>query len=234
MSYDSPSLSVFLSRTPEPSGPFSQLSGQPHIKLIAEPLIRTTRIPFSHTPQTKWIFFSSKNAIRYFFEQSPQLARDVKYGVISSASEALLRSLGKSSDFVGVGTDLLQIAKDFAAILNNDSVLFPQAMDSLRTIQKQIAFSNTLYNIYTYKTIIRDDFDIPYTDVLIFTSPSNVEAYLRKYKIDTRQTTIAMGSSTRYKLAQYGVKKTLIPAVFNEKGLYDLLMDVAGTGIKKH
>src|SRR6218665_3402567 len=137
-------LSIFLSRTPQPSGPFAQLLSQPDVKLIAEPLIRTTRIPFSHTPQTQWIFFSSKNAIRYFFEQSPQLARGVKYGVISGASEAVLRSFGKSSDFVGQGTDLTKIAKDFAEILGSDSVLFPQAMDSLRTIQKQIAFTNTV------------------------------------------------------------------------------------------
>lgn len=228
MSSDFSFLSVFLSRRPEPLGPFDQLLKHPGVKLIAEPLIRTTKIPFSHTPQTKWIFFSSKNAIRYFFEQSPQLPEGVRYGVVSSASEAYLQSFGKSSDFVGHGTDLLKIAKDFADVLGNDSVLFPQAMDSLRTIQKQIAFTNTLYNLYTYKTIIRDDFDIPYTDVLIFTSPSNVEAYLRKYKIDLRQTVIAMGSSTKFKLAQHGIRRILTPVLLNEQGLYDLLIEVIG------
>lgn len=215
-------LSIFLSKTPVPSGPFSKMTGT-DIKLIAEPLIKTTRIPFSYTPQTKWIFFSSKNAIRYFFEQSPVLPDGIKFGVISTASEEYLNMLGKNCDFVGWGTDLVKIGKSFATVLRNDSVLFPQAMDSLRTIQKQIAFTNTLYNLYTYKTIIRTDFNIPYTNILIFTSPSNVEAYMRKYSIDFRQTIIAMGATTKYKLTQSGVKNVLTPLAFNEQGLYDAL-----------
>lgn len=217
-------LTVFLSKTPDPSGPFEEMAkANSDMRLVAEPLIKTTRIPFSYTPQTKWIFFSSKNAIRYFFEQASPVPESVKIGVISAASEEYLKTLGKHCDFVGQGTDLVKIGKDFAVVLQNDSVLFPQAIDSLRTIQKQIAFTNTLYNLYTYKTIIRSDIDIPYADVLIFTSPSNVEAYLRKYKIDIRQIVIAMGATTKFRLSQSGTKDVLTPATFNEQGLFDTL-----------
>ena len=186
-------------------------------------MINIVRIPFSHTPQTDWIFFTSKNSINYFFEQQPLPAPGVKYGVISKSSANALITYGKQASFIGEGVDLNKIAKDFRQVLNNDSVLFPQAMDSLQTIQKHLAFTNTTYNLYTYKTILKTDFSLPYTDILIFTSPSNVKAYFSKYKIDGRQLVIAMGTSTKYKLSDYGIKDVLIPQEFSEKGLFDLI-----------
>ena len=97
-------------------------------------------------------------------------------------------------------------------------------MDSMQTIQKQLAFSNTTYNLYTYKTIIRTDINIPYTDLLIFTSPSNVTAYYNKYKHDSRQTIIAMGNSTKYRLSEFGIKQVLMPEEFSENGLYECVI----------
>ncbi len=195
------------------------------VRITDEPLIKFTQIPFSYTPQSKWIFFSSKNAIDYFFVQRPEIAEGTLYGVIGKQSAAHLSTFGKIADFIGEGVDVAQIAKHFREVLKDDSVLFPQAMDSMRSIQKYIAFSNTLFNLYTYKTAIRDDFEIPYTNIIIFTSPSNVNAYLAKYKIDERQQVIAMGSATRFRLSEYGIKNVSTPDFFGEEGLIQLLLD---------
>lgn len=195
------------------------------VRITDEPLIKFTQIPFSYTPQSKWIFFSSKNAIDYFFAQRPEIAEGTLYGVIGKQSAAHLSTFGKTADFIGEGVDVAQIAKHFREVLKDDSVLFPQAMDSMRSIQKYIAFSNTLFNLYTYKTAIRDDFEIPYTNIIIFTSPSNVNAYLAKYKIDERQQVIAMGSATRFRLSEYGIKNVSTPDFFGEEGLIQLLLD---------
>lgn len=194
------------------------------VTITDEPLITFTQIPFSYTPQTKWIFFSSKNAMDYFFVQRPEIAPGTLYGVISDLSARHLASFGKTADFVGKGVDVVQIAKDFRGVLKDDSVLFPQAMDSMRSIQKHIAFSNTLYNLYTYKTVIRKNINIPYTDIVIFTSPSNVDAYLSNYKIDERQRIVAMGSATRFRLSEYGIRNASTPECFGEEGLFKLLL----------
>lgn len=215
--------SIFISRKISEKSPFGKLLNNGDIQLIDEPLIKTIKVPFSHTPQTQWIFFSSKNAISYFFSQNPVLPDNVKFGVISKASAAFLERYGKSPHFTGEGVDLNFIAKSFRDVLQNDSVLFPQAMDSLQTIQKYLSFTNTTYNLYTYKTMIRSDFDIPYTDVLIFTSPSNVNAYYSKYRIDIRQLVIAMGSTTKYHLSGYGIKNVLTPDSFDEEGLFEVM-----------
>jgi uroporphyrinogen-III synthase len=215
--------SVFISRKLEAGGVFSVQAAERNISVIDMPLINIVKIPFSYTPQTNWIFFTSKNAIRYFFEQGPALPAYVKYGVISESSAGLLMKYGKRADFTGEGVDLRSIARAFRDVLGNDSVLFPQAMDSLQTIQKQLAFTNTTYNLYTYKTILKTDFELPYTDVLVFTSPSNVRAYFSKYKIDSRQTVVAMGASTTYLLSEFGVKNVLTPREFSEAGLWETI-----------
>ncbi len=217
--------SVFISRKLDETSVFKHYLESKSKYIIDEPLIKITQIPFSYTPQTQWIFFSSKNAIKHFFAQSPSISSNTKYGVISESSAVYLNTYGKQADFIGQGVDLGLIAKSFRDVLGNDSVLFPQAMDSLQSIQKYLAFSNTTYNLYTYKTILRQDIDIPYTDVLVFTSPSNVMAYLNKYSIDSRQLVIAMGQSTKFKLSENGIKDVLTPGSFNEEGLLNTLID---------
>jgi uroporphyrinogen-III synthase len=216
--------SVFISKKLSDNSVFRELENY-HVSITDEPLIKFTQIPFSYTPQCKWIFFSSKNAIAYFFAQRPELADDTLYGVIGRHSAEHLATFGKNADFIGEGVDIAQIAKHFREVLKDDSVLFPQAMDSMRSIQKYISFSNTLFNLYTYKTTLRDDFEIPYSNILIFTSPSNVNAYLAKYKIDGLQRVIAMGSATRFRLAEYGIKNVSTPDAFGEEGLLRLLLD---------
>jgi len=214
--------SIFITRavTPESTLP-KALAGK--FDLYGLPLIDVVKIPFSYTPQTNWIFFSSKNAIRFFFEQSPVVKPGTKFGVISDSSAQVLAECGINANFIGAGVDLTKIAKNFREVLANESVLFPQAMDSLQTIQKQLAFSNTTFNLYTYKTLLKTNFEVPYTDVVIFTSPSNVRAYFSKYKLDNRQVVIAMGTSTRFILSEYGSKKVILPNEFSEAGLAEVI-----------
>lgn len=217
--------SIFISRSLDSDSVFfKELSGN-KFTIIDLPLIDIVKIPFSYTPQVNWIFFTSKNSIKYFFEQNPTVSENVKYGIISQASEKTLRYFGKHSTFVGNGVDLAKIAKDFRQVLGNDSVLFPQAMDSLQTIQKYLAFTNTTHNLYTYKTILKTEFELPYTDIVVFTSPSNVKAYFSKYKLDPRQLVVAMGSSTKFKLAEYGAKDVLTPMEFNESSICELIKE---------
>lgn len=216
--------SIFISRKLVSDSPFLTLLKKDEFNIIDQSLIQISQIRFSYTPQTDWIFFTSKNSIDYFFAQNPNVTTRVKYGVISSASAKHLSNHKVAADFIGKGVNLVHIAREFRDVLQNDSVLFPQAIDSYQTIQKQLAFTNTCYNLYVYKTSIRIDIDVPYSDILIFTSPSNVIAYYNKYRPDPRQKVIAMGSTTRYKLNESKVSNVLIPNSFDEEGLVDVLV----------
>jgi hydroxymethylbilane synthase len=216
--------SIFISRKLASDSLFFSLLKNENCSIVDQSLIHITQIRYSYTPQTNWIFFTSKNAIDCFFAQNPTLPKGVKYGVISDASAGYLLKHGVTADFIGKGVSLLAIANDFRTALQNDSVLFPQAIDSYQTIQKQLAFTNSCYNLFVYKTNMKSDFDVPYSDILIFTSPSNVDAYFNKYKVDARQVIIAIGETTKHKLSSYKIKSILTPTSFDEKGLVDLLV----------
>ena len=194
-------------------------------EVLHESLIKISQIRFTHTPPTKWIFFSSGNAIKHFFAQQPEVNPDVKYGVMSSVSAEYLAEFNKKADFIGQGVDVTQIAKDFAEFIKDDTVLFPQAIDSLQTIQRQLSFTNICHNLFVYKTSLRVDFEIPPTALLVFTSPSNAQAYFEKYKLVKDQKVVAIGSTTHSKLKNYGVKNIGLPSSFDEAGLLAAIIE---------
>lgn len=192
--------------------------------VIHQSLIQISPIRFSYAQKTKWIFFSSKNSIEHFFAQEPLVEKGTKFGVMGKSSAEYLLDFGKKADFIGEGVDTNQIGKKFAEIIQNETVLFPQALGSLQTIQKHLSFGNISSNLFVYKTTLRTDFNIPHCEVLVFTSPSNVSAYFNKYKILPGQKVVAMGSSTLRQLNNHGVKKALMPASFDDKGLLQVIL----------
>ncbi|MCE3229363.1 MAG: hemC [Bacteroidetes bacterium] len=200
-------------------------------EVVHQSLIKISPIRFSYAPKSQWIFFSSKNAITHFFGQNPEIDPGTKFGVMGQSSAAYLEEFGKKADFIGTGTDTAKIAKDFAACIQNDTVLFPQAIDSLQTIQKHLAFNNISSNLYVYKTTLITDFDLPQTDMLVFTSPSNVRAWFAKYKSAEGQIIVAMGTSTLRELNNYGVKEAAMPESFDEEGLLEAILKQVETSL---
>jgi uroporphyrinogen-III synthase len=165
-----------------------------------------------------WIFFSSKNAVDYFFQLGPQLPKGVKFGVMGAGSEEMLRLKGYFADFTGSGGDTADVAEEFAKLANGGTILFPCAEDSLRAIQKGLSATTHIIDLPIYETVLEDNVEASGADVLVFTSPSNVEAYFVNNLLDPYQKVIAIGKSTGKKFDEMGVKYTL-PFAPDEVGL---------------
>lgn len=220
--------SIFVSRRLNTLNPVLITLNSLGYHLIHEALIKTSPIRFTHTPATQWIFFPGRDAIRYFFSQQPDVKPNVKFGVVSDVSAEYLGNFGHEASFIGKGVDVVQIGKDFAKSIKDDSVLIPQAIDSMQIIQKQLAFTNSCHNLFVYKTQFRDDFYEFPSDVLAFTSPSNVQAYFQKYKLAPNQKVIAVGSTTVLKLKEYKIKDIVLSPGFDESSLLNSLMELIG------
>lgn len=194
--------------------------------VIHEALIKTSPIRFTHTPATQWIFFPGRDAIRYFFSQQPDIKPRVKFGVVSEVSAEYLKNFGFTAAFVGKGVDVVQIGKDFAAFINDESVLIPQAINSLQVIQKQLAFTNSCHNLFVYKTQSREDLSALNSGIIAFTSPSNVQAYFEKFKLLPHQKVVAVGSTTALKLKEHSVKDVVMSAGFDENSLLETILEL--------
>lgn len=221
---------VFISRELTEHSYFSRALGKHEIEIDARSLIKTVatihKIDSYIFKHVDWIFFSSKNGIDYFFQLDPILPKHVKFGVVGRGSEDALRSLGKTVDFVGESSDTADVAEEFAAVANGTNVLFPLAKDSLRSIMKGLSPDTVISELIIYETILLDDVDKSFADVLVFTSPSNVEAYFNNNLLEPEQKIVAIGASTGKKLEDIGVTSYILPASPDEIGLAEAVFGI--------
>jgi hydroxymethylbilane synthase len=158
-----------------------------------------------------WVFFSSKNGVEYFLSLKPEFNKRTKFGVLGRGSEEMLRLFGIMPDYNGEdeGIDTQDIAEEFAKIANGKTVLFPGAKDSMRTVQSAMSDDTKIIDLPVYETVMEEHVPQSYSDVLIFTSPSNVEAYFVDNLLEPGQQVLCIGKSTGRKFDEMGVRYTL-------------------------
>ena len=206
---------VFITRDLPESSYFRKALKKHNIELEGRSLIRTFPTINKLDPyilrHVDWIFFSSKNAIEYFFKLSPETGKKTKFGVLGRASEEVLRRYGRVPDFNGEeeGIDTADIAIQFAHAANGSTVLFPGAKDSLRTVQQAMSATTKVIDLPVYETVVEERVEPTMAEVLIFTSPSNVEAYFKDHLLEPGQKVICIGRSTGRKFDEMGVKYSL-------------------------
>ena len=130
------SCSVFISREVNTDSYLRNVLEANGFMLEGRSLIETNSVSFNILPDTGWIFFSSKQAVKYFFSQNPVLGNQ-KFACVGKATSEALRRYDKRAEFIGASTDTKMIGKQFAAKAGSEKVLFPQAKGSLRSVQQQ-------------------------------------------------------------------------------------------------
>jgi hydroxymethylbilane synthase len=209
---------VFISREVSGDSFFRNVLEANKFELHATALIETRAIPFSKVEETGWIFFSSKQAVKFFFRQHPDLGKQ-KFACVGKATSEALRRYGVRADFIGSGTDTRMTGKQFAALVGNERVLFPQAKGSLRSVQQQFVKPGQVIDLVVYESIKKLPEKKPDAGIIVFTSPSNVEAWFESYSVHKDQHVIAMGDATANALRQHKVIMLSKTDSFDEAGL---------------
>lgn len=217
--------SVYITRDPRRYDYFRNALTANGFKVYAQSLIEIKQVTIRKLPKTDWVFFSSKNAVKNFFEQQPQVEQ-VKYAAVGKSTSNELRKFGKKADFIGYSTDTRLTAKQFASVVGSKTVLFPQARGSMKTVQQQFKKAGQVIDLVVYETKKNSLDNLPSAEILVFTSPSNVEAYFEKYKIASTQKIVAMGDATSHALQKLGVKTDSMPPSFDDLGLVQAVMSV--------
>lgn len=228
-------LAVFISRNEKSNDFFKRCLEANGYKVYAQSLIEIKQIPMRKFVKTDWVFFSSKNAVKHFFEQvtatplpalpkggSSRANENYKIGVLGKATAAEVRKYNRKADFIGDANNTRLTGKKFSALVGNKKVLFPQAKASMRTIQHQLPKKENVIDVVVYETVksvgnLQSAVDN--AQILVFTSPSNVEVFLEKNKISSEQKVIAMGDVTANALKKNGIKSSKLPASFDDLGL---------------
>lgn len=222
------SKSVFISRDENESGNLNKWLNKLDFKVENKSLIDMKKLTLKELPKSDWLFFSSKHAVEFFFMQKPDIGT-TKIGCMGKGTSQALREYGKRADFIGTSTDTKLVGKQFAARVGSGKVVFPIARDSMRTIQWQFAKQDKLVDLPIYATL-KVPHEVPETtDILVFTSPSNVESYIEKNKIHPHQKVIAMGEATEKTLivkAKLKAEQITKPYSFDDLGLFRAVLSV--------
>ena len=216
---------VFISRNLDVESVFLQKLQSAGFKVIGESLIEFSPVPFDEIPETDWIFFYSKKAVRYFFTHSRQanLKVDAKIAALGAGTAEALREWQVEAYFTGTG-EPTSTARAFLQTARGQRVLFPRAQHSRQSVQRALADVIEAVDLIVYRNEPRTDFALPTCDWLVFTSPLNVQAYAQKYEILPGQSILAIGETTAKALRDIGVSRIKIADAPAEEALANAIL----------
>lgn len=194
-------------------------------KVIGEPIIQFQSIPKTKNPKSDWIFFTSKNAVHYFFEANYPI-ENRKIACIGEGTKRTLSKFCTNIDFIGQSKDIKKVGQDFCDVLKDNTCLFPISNISKRTVQRQLKNKEQAIDLIVYNTFPKEDIVKLHEDIVIFTSPSNAAAYLKNHVIAENQKIIAIGKSTADQLAALGTENVTTAKQVSELGMIDAMLSV--------
>ncbi len=195
-------MKLFISKTPEDSQWLKSFCDERKWKLDAQSLIEFSEIPFEIPANTEVVFFSSKNGVRYFFEQA-ELPKGVLTACVGQETARVLKKNNVLPDFVGDRSgDPDSVGRDFLSFLGGKKVFFPTSNASLHTVANHLPEEqNSISPIYETKDAPKT---IAASDLYIFTSPSNAKVFFQSNQISENAKVIAWGNVTAHALFDLG------------------------------
>lgn len=212
---------VFISRDLPPQSAFRTALEAAGWKVHAQSLITVTPLPFTvPNEHFDWVFFSSSHGANLFLN-SYDGPMDFKVGTVGRATAKVVESHGITPDFIGEGGDALKVGRELADTVKDAKVLFAGAEHGSGKVRSFLRPEQVLL-LAVYRTASATDADIPDTDVVYLTSPSNARAYLGAHGSDGRAF-VAIGTTTADFLKEHGVKEVLLPTSPQEKHVLEVL-----------
>lgn len=196
-------MNVFISKKVSNESHLKAFCLKNNYKLLDKSLIAFQAIEIHEPPPlTDVVFFSSPRSVQYFLKQHLFQANQL-LAVMGQGTLNELNIYGHKADFVGNGNPT-ETSKRFKEWLQEKTVLFPVSNRSNLSIQTVLNKSQ-YHNLPIYLTDLRPiKINSEVLDILIFTSPSNVESYFKTNQILKKNVIISFGETTQKHLNSLG------------------------------
>lgn len=202
-------IDVFISRSESDAQEIITSLKNSNYTSHCQSLISVEFLPFNIKKDFDWVFFSSSNGARSFFQQSTNV--NAKYAAIGPATAS---AVPFECDFVGEGTNTEEIARLFFHLVGNERVLFPSAEDSLNSTAN-LFDQDQIEIISTYRKT-RLASALPEAKVYLFSSPSNVFSAQEKNDL-SKLNCVAYGSATAKALKDAGARNIHLVSSWDQK-----------------
>ncbi|MEM1119203.1 MAG: uroporphyrinogen-III synthase, partial [Bacteroidota bacterium] len=225
---------LFISRQLNPNGPLRKSLKPLDLTIIDIPLVQFSFLPFELIPASDWLFFYSRNGVKFFFEGLKRLDisfnhfKDKKWAAMGEGTANTLKKYINKVDFVGDGQPSTT-AKLLLKMAQKEKVLFVRAKQSKMSVQRLLTDQLEMDDLIVYDNTIKKDFLIPTCDLLLFTSPLNARAYFQKYFLQPEQKVLAIGNTTGSALHKIGINRVYIAENPSEAAMANLVLQLINT-----
>lgn len=213
---------IFISRKLTSKSVFKKTLESAGFQIHDQSLIRFRSVSFDRVPQADWVFFYSKNAVKFFFAglnaADKNVPKKVRWATIGKATAKALEKHIERIDFIGNG-NILETSADFLKLASGQTVLFPRAEHSRKTIQQLLNNKIKDVDLIVYKNTPKKNIQVPDCDLLVFTSPMNVLNYFKQKELFDDQSVYAIGRTTAKTLVSIGIEDFLIAEEPSEAAL---------------
>lgn len=212
---------LFISRDLPAHSPFRKALEDAGWTVFAQSLINIVPLKFTVPDRPfQWVFFSSSHGADLFLHNYDG-PRDFKVGTAGMSTAEVVRTHGIEPDFIGLSGDMLEVAHELKHAVGSETVLFAGAENGSERVKSHLGPEQKIM-LPVYRTEPLSDADIPDTQYVYITSPSNAVAYLA-LKGSGHRKFIAIGATTADFLRDKGVEHILVPKTPQRKHVLKLL-----------
>jgi len=211
---------IFISRALSKDSIFFRLEDRGYV-VDGQSLLRIQFLDIKLPQKFDAVFFYSGIAINHFFS-SQAYNSDLSYGVMGQASAHKFKTqTGHKADIIGEG-DMQRLYSMISEKWSGYAVLVPQATHSIQRLERLKTIN--CFSLPIYKNTINREIEIPETDIVLLTSPLNVEAYLAQYTHHGKAL-YAIGETTAKRIEELTDRLVPYCDIPSEEALYNLLLD---------
>lgn len=172
-------------------------------------------------PKADWIFFLSPSGVDLFARKFDPIS--LKIGVIGPGTQRAVEENGWEVSFLPQSTDPKEGIDEFAERLEpNESVIMACGDKSLKRMHGIIPADRLIewefYENVPAKSILKSN-----ADYMIFTSPSNADAYLDACELGENQTVVAIGKTTDAALERRGILEKIRAEHPTEESIWEAI-----------
>ncbi len=223
-------MTAFISRDLSAASEFRRFLVGAGWQVSGRSLVVLTELPMPTVPAADWIFFSSQQAVKFFFQhlEKEDIAMPVvQWAALGAATAKVLGSCIGAVDFCGSG-DPVSTAPAFRRVAAGSTVLFPGARHSQQSVQRLLAAALVGIHLEVYDNRPVADPALQTEQVLVFTSPMNAGAYLSRHALRPEQRVVAIGATTAAALQALGIHPVFTAAEPTEAGLARAVLALPG------
>lgn len=150
------------------------------------------------------IIVTSKNAVKALNNSSQEWRKKPIYSISKPTSD-YVKLLNGNIAYTGISGHGNDFAYELIPLLGNKKVLYLRAYEvvsNLENILKNHQIDLTSY--IAYETVCQHlDYQIKSNSIVIFTSPSNVDCFLKSFTWDNTNIAVCIGKTTALRLPEY-------------------------------